>query len=726
MRHLTSRFTAPLCWIAAVVFAFHAASVFAQRNLAVAPAPATEQRVALVIGNSAYKESPLRNPVNDATDMAAALKNLGFSVILRTNASRRQMVEGVREFGSQIRRGGVGFFYYAGHGVQSRGRNYLLPVGAQLDSESDLEFESVDASMVLAQMDEAGNRVNIVVLDACRDNPFARSFRSASRGLAQMDSAKGSFLAYATSPGSVAADGSGRNGVYTKHLLQSLKEPETKLEEVFKRVRLGVAKETGNKQIPWDSSSVLGDFFFRPSAGGTQVATMAPSQSAAVRLQSAVEIEQELWDSIKDSRNVKDFEDYLSSYPSGRFAVLARTKARALAAVSGAPPPASSSQPAQAGLPGGDGWILVAKRGTTMDQLRMERQVSIGGGPEVMQFKSALGGMFDGKAVVVPYKALTDAMIAIQGGHISALLAMEDRLRERIDSGALSLVARLSPPTQLASLGPSAAPTPLPPLVSPDSIASRKPGTVFRDCADCPEMVVIPAGSFMMGEPAGEPSRDFTEGPQHSVTIAKPFAAGKFEVTFREWDACLRDGGCRGYRPDDRGLKDGRQPIFEVSWQEAKVYIDWLSRKTGRNYRLLSESEWEYAARGGSTTAFSTGATINPTQANYSTSTSVAGASAAMSRGTVSVGSYPPNAFGLHDVHGNVFEWTEDCMKYDYNGAPADGSAWMSGDCGQRVVRGGSWGGHPRQLRSAARASSNPTFRSVMGSDVGFRVARSD
>jgi uncharacterized caspase-like protein len=232
----------------------------AQRNLQVMAPPAVEQRVALVIGNSSYKQSPLKNPVNDATDVAATLRGLGFSVILRTNANRRQMVEAVREFGAQLKRGGVGFFYYAGHGVQSRGSNYLIPVGAEIGSDADLEFESVDANLLVAQMDEAGNRVNIVVLDACRDNPFVRSSRSASRGLAQMDAAKGTFLAYATSPGSTAADGEGRNGIYTKHLLASLKQPDTRLEDVFKRVRLGVAKETANRQIPWDSSSLLGDF----------------------------------------------------------------------------------------------------------------------------------------------------------------------------------------------------------------------------------------------------------------------------------------------------------------------------------------------------------------------------------------------------------------------------------------------------------------------------------
>lgn len=270
----------PSCrwFVVALVLLASPFAIAQQRSSASAP---IEQRVALVIGNSSYKESPLKNPVNDAADITAALRELGFRVVLRTNANRRQMVEAVREFGSLLKKGGVGLFYFAGHGVQSRGRNYLVPLGAAVEAEADLEFEAMDANMVLAQMDEAGNRVNIVVLDACRNNPFARSFRSASRGLAQMDAATGSFLAYATAPGSVAADGDGRNGIFTKHLLASLKNPESKVEDVFKRVRVEVARETGNKQIPWDSSSLTGDFYFRATADAAQSAGNGAVTSAA-------------------------------------------------------------------------------------------------------------------------------------------------------------------------------------------------------------------------------------------------------------------------------------------------------------------------------------------------------------------------------------------------------------------------------------------------------------
>jgi hypothetical protein len=238
-----------------------AATAAAQRPTPVA-APAQQGRIALVIGNAAYKDSPLANPVNDATDIAAALQRVGFEVILRTNVSRPQMRAAVREFGESLRRKEVGLFYFAGHGIESRGKNFLIPVGANVASEFELEDEALDTNSVLRAMEEAGNSTNVMILDACRDNPFARSWRSASRGLAQMSAPTGSFIAFATAPGSVAADGTGRNGTFTKHLLASLQQPDLDIDRVFTRVTAAVAQETGRKQVPWKSSSLTGAFSF--------------------------------------------------------------------------------------------------------------------------------------------------------------------------------------------------------------------------------------------------------------------------------------------------------------------------------------------------------------------------------------------------------------------------------------------------------------------------------
>ncbi len=221
-----------------------------------------EKRQALVIGNSSYAASPLKNPVNDATDIATALKKRGFKVQLLRNADQRQMENAIQSFGKGLRAGGVGLFYYAGHGIQYSGRNYLIPINARIESESDVKYDAVDAGRVLGKMEDAGNDINIVILDACRNNPFARSFRSAEQGLARMDAPTGSLVAYATAPGSVAADGQGRNGVYTKYLLQYMEQPGLTVNQLFMEVRKSVLKETGKQQTPWESSSLTGNFYF--------------------------------------------------------------------------------------------------------------------------------------------------------------------------------------------------------------------------------------------------------------------------------------------------------------------------------------------------------------------------------------------------------------------------------------------------------------------------------
>ena len=245
----------------------------------------------------------------------------------------------------------------------------------------------------------------------------------------------------------------------------------------------------------------------------------------------------------------------------------------------------------------------------------------------------------------------------------------------------------------------------------------------FRDCTDCPLMVVIPGGAFTMGSPASEEDRRSAEGPQHRVTISNSFAVGKFEVTFNEWDACVNDSGCSGHSPSDRGWGRGNRPVINVSWDEAKTYVAWLSRKTGHQYRLLSESEWEYVARAGTTGPFHFGSTISTDQANYNGDYFYGSGRKGVDRQkTLPVGSFPSNAFGVHDVHGNVFEWVEDCWHDSYAGAPGDGRAWTwGGSCAKRVLRGGSWNKKPWDLRAAIRFWNLAVVRFF---DIGFRVAR--
>ena len=255
-------------------------------------------------------------------------------------------------------------------------------------------------------------------------------------------------------------------------------------------------------------------------------------------------------------------------------------------------------------------------------------------------------------------------------------------------------------------------------VVSPEAIAAEnttKPGRVFKDCAQCPQMVVIPAGSFLMGSPPGERDRYKIEGPQHQVTVGR-FAMGRYEVTFAEWDACIAAGGC-SHRPGDEGWGRGRRPVINVTWKDAKQYVAWLSSKTGKRYRLPSEAEWEYAARAGTRTAYWWGDAPGRGKANCRDCGSQWGG-----KKTAPVGSFRPNGFGLYDVSDNVMERVEDCWHKSYVGAPTNGEPWTTGGlCRYRVSRGGSWYGYSRGLRSATRGWSIPETRHSFS---GFRVAK--
>ncbi|MCK5361697.1 MAG: formylglycine-generating enzyme family protein [Gammaproteobacteria bacterium] len=253
----------------------------------------------------------------------------------------------------------------------------------------------------------------------------------------------------------------------------------------------------------------------------------------------------------------------------------------------------------------------------------------------------------------------------------------------------------------------------LAPLATGDA---RKRGDTFKDCDPCPEMVIVPPGIFRMGDLHGVGY--FSEMPIRAIHIGHAFAVGKFEVTFDEWAACVSDDGCNGYRPDDLGWGRGDRPVVHVSWHDAKTYVRWLSRKTGKTYRLLSEAEWEYAARAGTRTMFSWGDWVGSGYANC------AGCGSAWDDElTAPVGSFAPNGFGLHDMHGNVYEWVEDCWHSGYEGAPSDGSAWTSGGlCQVRILRGGSYNDTPILVRSANRDGNLANDRYNLFS--GIRVAR--
>jgi formylglycine-generating enzyme required for sulfatase activity len=552
---------------------------------------AQQLRVALVVGNSGYRNvSPLENPANDAKLLAETLRGLGFRLVggaPQLDLDKAAFDRAVQEFGRQLAGAEVGLFYYAGHGLQVRGVNYLVPVDANPTKEADVDFQMLDTNLVLRQMEGAGTKLNIVVLDACRNNPFGGRglavgrapdagtvrLRDTSSGLAQMQAPEGTLISFATQPGNVAQDGTGGNSPYTRALAETIRKPGLGLFDAFNQVGLEVKRATGGAQLPWVSNSPIdGAFYFVPPV---------------------------------------------------------------IAAV---PPPVAEAQP----------------RAAALEQAK--------------------------------------------------------------PPASATAVAVAEPLTLVAPVG----------KLSAERERALKPKDGFKECDTCPDMIAIPAGTFTMGSPANEPQRSADEGPQQQVTIAKPFAVGRTQVTFEEWFACVAEGGCNAYRPGDYGWGAGKRPVINVSWADAKAYARWLSEKTGATYRLLSESEREYVTRGCASACPSTpfwfGNEISPTRANYDWRYSYAGSAKAQPpRRTVPTDVAQPNPFGLLHVHGNVREWVEDCWNPTLAGLPKDGAPRLTGDCSSHVVRGGSWSDEPKDLRAAKRSWEVVSERRA---EIGFRVAR--
>ena len=375
------------------------------------------------------------------------------------------------------------------------------------------------------------------------------------------------------------------------------------------------------------------------------------------------EAEREFWATVKESKSPSDLEAYLKAYPEGEYAVLARFRRDKLLG---------------------------------LDDALYARARSSGTAESYGEYLSSYPS---GRHVGEARERLKEAKARErEESERRARVAAERKERERAAREKREKARRLKARVEELKR-----------RMWPASEA-------FRDCPDCPEMVVMPASSFMMGSPSHEAGRGDDEGPRHRVTIEKPFAVGKYEVTFAEWDACVADGGCGGHRPEDEGWGRGRRPVINVNWDDAKAYVRWLNRKTGKQYRLPSEAEWEYAARAGTTTRYNWGDDIGRNRANCN------GCGSRWDRKqTAPVGSFRANVFGLYDVHGNVLEWVEDCRNGNYQGALSDGSAWTDGGCTSRVLRGGSWFSGPRFLRSAFRYGNWAGNRFFY---YGFRVAR--
>ena len=652
------------------------------------------QRVALVIGNSAYEHVPtLTNPVNDATDIGTAFERLGFDVTRIENVGQQKFRRALQEFGRAAAVSEVAVIFYAGHGIEVDQRNYLIPVDARLASDQDVEFETVGLDLVMRAVDGA-SELRLVILDSCRDNPFAvlmqraGATRSIGRGLARVEPVSQTLVAYAAKGGTVASDGVGRNSPYSKALLSQIETPGLELDLMFRRVRDEVLRLTGGRQEPftYGSLSSQGAYLAQPVTGIshgnlTQGRPITESENPQIQLE-LLSLEREFWKSIKTSDDVADFHAYLNRFSNGIYVDLARNRIKRLGKANSQN--ISTSNVTNLEAP--------ASKAPTPDEIESSLELSRSERRKVQEGLAVAG--FDPGGADGLFGQRT--RVAIGRWQLSSGSDKTGYLDVKSAKVLIALAAEFVP--------------------------ARSPGDVFRDCKSCPQMVVVPAGDFMMGSPSSEEDRNDDESPRHRVTISKPFAVGKYEITFSQWDACVTEGGC-SHRPSDESWGRSERPVINVNWNDTKEYVKWLSGKTGNQYRLLSESEWEYVARAGTTGPFHFGRTISTDQANYDGRVVYgSGRKGVFREKTVSVGSFPSNGYGLHDVHGNVWEWVEDCWHASYAGAPKDGGAWTTGGyCTDRVLRGGSWLSDPRHVRAANR-DGNET--GVRFDTIGFRVAR--
>ena len=287
-----------------------------------------QSRIALVIGNSSYKSAPLLNPINDAALMTRALEETGFTVTTIIDANQKTMKRALIEFGRKLRKSdAVGLFYYAGHGVQVKGENYLIPLGINIQDEAEVEIEAINVNSFLGTMERSSNSINIVILDACRNNPFNRSFRSATSGLAEVSAPQGSYIAYATAPGQVAYDGDLANSPYTMALTKAMTTPNLTIEQVFKRARREVLLKTKDRQTPWENSSIIGDFYFKRSLQLAQTNAQSTYAPPALVIDDTT-IELAFWDTNKEENHRSLFKSYLEAYPKEKFSVDAIKKAK--------------------------------------------------------------------------------------------------------------------------------------------------------------------------------------------------------------------------------------------------------------------------------------------------------------------------------------------------------------------------------------------------------------
>jgi formylglycine-generating enzyme required for sulfatase activity len=625
-------------------------------NSTILQTTAGERRIALVVGNGDSGAIAPDNATNDARSMGAQLVSLGFEVSVLADGTPQQMRQALAAFRARLAGGGVGLFYFAGHGLQVGNETILVPAGIDGRSPPSLLVNGIDLSSVLAAMSAPrADKTNLVILDTCLENPF----HSADTEKPGLPLPEQTFIAYATARGGFAADGIG-HGVYTRALLRALAQaPERDIDGMIRGVERAVRADTGDEQKPWAVSSLDRDFRFARYAGGdvTSPASLELADATIVALHSrgimpkdsGEQYELTFWDSIKNSNYASDYEAYLKAYPNGRFAALAKARIERLQAAASAPAP--NAAPGAAPL-----------------------------APPAASKAQA--------AAAPPAHTVAPSQPAPEHQHAASAM--------------------------VATPQPTPAPAPAPVATTPktpDKSAANVPAAgESKDCATCPVMVSLPAGSFTMGSNAG----DISERPPHRVTIGAPFAIGKYDVTVEQWNACVAANACPKLSGENGPATNA--PARDLSWDEVQQYIKWLSKVTGKPYRLPTESEWEYAARGGTATTYWWGEQMRKGNSNCKGC-----GDPWHDERPENVGTFAANPYGLYDMGGNVWQWVSDCWHSSYKDAPADGRAWDSAGCDMRVIRGGSWREGADYMLASTRFKYS---QSVRQSQNGFRVAK--
>jgi formylglycine-generating enzyme required for sulfatase activity len=669
------------------------------------PLSAFESRIALVIGNNQYSSvEELKNSANDARDMSQSLEALGFQVETGINVNRREMQRMLEDFGQALNKADVGLFYFAGHGIQVNGKNYLLPVNMELEQENKILNEFVSIDSLLKKMKQASNRVNIIILDACRNNPFVgrklvTDENEAQNGLAAMLAPIGTYIAFATYPGGAAADGdaSSQNGLYTQHLLTHINHPRLAIEKVFKKVRKGVADDTEEFQVPWERSSLIGEFYFtepKESFGNEQLAATG-------------DYDLEFWRTVEKNPSPAMYQAYLDKFPNGMFASISKEL-----------------------LKNYDQGKLTVRSNVFGDRVLINGEDK---GPSRLDLNLAPGEykIEVEKEGYQTYRSLVQ-IAPNQNQFLDVTLEpsaeQEDSIKRDNTVGAAERNKQQTQTEQYARVENT---------VLERAAFSRKNKTktdVYVDPILDIEFVKVKAGCFKMGSPFLEEGR-LPDENEHEVCISKDYMISRYEITQAQWREVM------GGNPSFFSGCGKNCPVERVSWNEVKHFIFQLNYKTGESYRLPTEAEWEFAARAGSTQSTYAG-DVELLGANnapalddiawYSGNSGVKYLGGkycedwdekqyrAKRCGTHPVGKKKANPLGLHDMIGNVWEWTNDWYGHLSSRKQTDPRGAKAGS--MKVVKGGNWKDSLSQNRSAARYGFAPKEKHA---HIGFRLVKS-